>query len=349
MIIYEKGDLFSQINSVEAIINTVNCVGVMGKGVALEFKKRYPENFQKYKDKCVNKELSIGKSFVYKIPHSERTKFIINFPTKKHWRNPSKIEYIIEGLDDLILIIKHYNIRSVAMPALGCGNGNLDWKIVKPLIEKKLSPLSEIKIIIYEPSSSTNKDLNKNITKKKPRLTSDRKKLLLLMNDYNKFTKGPMVSFIQTHIISYFLNFKNKKMKFELEENGPYQQDVNKIILLLSQYYIKPIESIEPNLPKQIKIINLNFPQKKDIMRDEVYLQVKSLISGFESYDGLLSLSIAHWFHFNENVSIEKLYDRVNLWFIENHYNPNAKLIDKSIKRLERIYDESDNLTLNLF
>ena len=347
MIIYEKGDLFKKLNHVEAIINTVNCVGVMGKGIALEFKKRYPENLQMYKSKCFNNELTIGNSFVYEIPKSETTKFIINFPTKKHWRNPSKMEYIDAGLNNLIEIIAKYNMKSIAMPALGCGNGNLDWDLVKPLIEKKLGPLKDLKIIIFEPSTSKKKETNS--TKKKPRLTKDRKKLLLLMNDFNMATSGPMLCFIQTHIICYFLNSKNKKISFELRDKGPYLEDINKVILLLSQFYIEPIKNNEPKQPKQIKILNTNFPQKKEILMDPEYLLVKSLIDGFETYDGLLTLSITHWFKFNEKISPYELPKKVFTWLEKNNHQPDKALIEKSINRLEKIYFTSENLSLDLF
>ncbi|MCR8848156.1 macro domain-containing protein [Rossellomorea sp. SC111] len=345
MIIYEKGDLFKQINRVEAIINTVNCVGVMGKGIALEFKKRYPENFQLYKTKCAKKELTIGNSFVYEIPNSDTTNFIINFPTKKHWRNPSKIEYIEEGLDNLIKLLVEYNIKSLAMPALGCGNGNLDWNNVKPLIEKKLQPLKNVKIFIFEPS--TIKEEKEKNTKKRPRLTQDRKKLLLLMNDYNTATKGPMVSYIQTHIISYFINFNKKNINFELREKGPFLKELNKVIILLSQYYIKPIENNEPNQPKQIEILNVNFPQKNEILKDPDYLIIKSLISGFETYDSLLTLSITHWFKFNENINSNEIPSRVFSWLEKNNHKPNKTLINNSMNRLERLYLNSENLSMD--
>ncbi|WP_144549662.1 macro domain-containing protein [Bacillus sp. X1(2014)] len=344
MIIYEKGDLFKQLNRVEAIINTVNCVGVMGKGIALEFKNRFPENFQIYKNKCLTKELTIGRSFIYQVPNNEITKFIVNFPTKKHWRNPSKIEYIEEGLDNLTKLITEYNIKSIAMPALGCGNGNLDWNIVKPLIEKKLNHLSNVEIVIYEPSITNEKKTSS--TKKKPKLTEDQKKLLLLMNDYNKATKGPLLTYIQTHIISYFLYFKNKNMNFELGDNGPYLNDINKVILRLKEYYIEPIDKSEPNQPTQIKVLSINFPQKKAIMADPDYLLVKSLINGFENYEGLLTLSITHWFQFNERLEPKDLTFKVLGWLKENNHSPDSNLIQKAINRLERIYFEPENLSL---
>lgn len=125
----------------EAIINTVNCVGVMGKGLALEFKKRYLGNYAAYKRACDAGQVKTGKMFVYKTESFFGPKYIINFPTKDHWRNPSKIEYIREGLDDLIEVIKTNNIKSIAIPPLGCGLGGLDWNVVKKMIVVKMSEL----------------------------------------------------------------------------------------------------------------------------------------------------------------------------------------------------------------
>ena len=143
MIKYIKGNIFYSKD--EAIINPVNLMGVMGKGLALKFKKFYFNNFRLYKDACIKKEIDIGKSFVCK----EKNKYIINFPTKVHWSNPSKYEYIEKGLDDLKNIILKYNIKSISIPPLGCGLGGLDFDKVKKIIEKKLSK-TEININVYQ-------------------------------------------------------------------------------------------------------------------------------------------------------------------------------------------------------
>src|SRR5438067_432660 len=141
MIYRAEGDLLG--TNVEALVNTVNTVGVMGKGIALQFKERFPENYKLYKAAADAKELHTGKMFVVPTNRMDDVKWIINFPTKKHWRYPSKIEYIKEGLDDLVDVIKKYQIKSIALPSLGCGNGGLDWDIVKPLITEKLSVLED--------------------------------------------------------------------------------------------------------------------------------------------------------------------------------------------------------------
>jgi len=149
---FKTGDLFQE--RAEAIVNTVNCVGVMGKGVALEFKRRWPENFRAYKRLCDRGGLRPGKSFIFENadmfdPCGRR--FLINFPTKDHWRDGSRMEYIEDGLDDLVLQTRKLGIRSVAMPSLGCGNGGLDWKAVKVILSRKLETIKDVDVIAFEP------------------------------------------------------------------------------------------------------------------------------------------------------------------------------------------------------
>ena len=137
MITYIEGDLFE--SPAKVLVNTVNTKGVMGKGIALQFKRVYPEMFRVYRDHCEHGRFEIGKLFLYKTSH----KWILNFPTKKHWRNPSRVEYIEAGLRKFAQSYGDMGITSIAFPALGCGNGELDYETqVKPLMEKYLGKLS---------------------------------------------------------------------------------------------------------------------------------------------------------------------------------------------------------------
>ncbi|QHT59336.1 macro domain-containing protein [Paenibacillus lycopersici] len=149
MIIYTTGDLLK--SSAEALVNTVNCEGYMGKGIAYQFKLKFPENNKDYVKACKTGELQIGKLHHYK----EDGKIIVNFPTKDKWRTKSKMEYVEKGLDELAPLIEKLGIRSIAIPPLGSGNGGLVWSEVKTLIEKKLAAVDEkIEIYIYEPSQN---------------------------------------------------------------------------------------------------------------------------------------------------------------------------------------------------
>lgn len=142
MLTYIEGDLFS--SPAQVLVNTVNTVGVMGKGIALEFKRRYPEMFSYYKKQCDKHSLVIGELMLWYAPDH----WLLQFPTKEHWRNPSKIEYIEKGLMTFVRKYADYNISSIAFPKLGCGNGELDWAEVKVVMEKYLKPLP-IPVYIY--------------------------------------------------------------------------------------------------------------------------------------------------------------------------------------------------------
>ncbi len=124
------GNLFE--SKVQTLVNTVNCVGIMGKGIAQEFKKRYPEMFKDYNDRCTKGEVQLGKPYIFKSLYNDR--IIINFPTKKHWRSVSKVEDIYNGLEYLTMKYKDWGVTSIALPPLGCGNGGLEWDIVGPLL-----------------------------------------------------------------------------------------------------------------------------------------------------------------------------------------------------------------------
>ncbi|NVM66864.1 O-acetyl-ADP-ribose deacetylase (regulator of RNase III) [Mucilaginibacter sp. SG538B] len=149
MITYKNGNLPD--DSAEGLVNTVNCVGVMGKGIALAFRKAFPDNYALYRAACIAGEIQVGKLWVvsdFNLIYGR--KVIINLPTKKHWRDPSRYEYIEAGLSALVAYLKINPLHSMALPALGCGNGGLDWKKVRPVIEAYLSELN-IDIRVYEP------------------------------------------------------------------------------------------------------------------------------------------------------------------------------------------------------
>jgi O-acetyl-ADP-ribose deacetylase (regulator of RNase III) len=152
MIKFVTGDLFD--SGAEAIVNAVNCVGVMGRGIALQFKKRYPDNFRAYELACKSGEVVPGKMFVFEGSQSANPKYIINFPTKRHWRDASRIEDIETGLVDLANVVARRRISSVALPALGAGLGGLDWLVVKGKIATELNRLPGVNCEVFEPKGA---------------------------------------------------------------------------------------------------------------------------------------------------------------------------------------------------
>ena len=150
MLRYAKGNLLEA--DAHALVNAVNTEGVMGKGIALMFKEAFPENFKQYRAACKAGQVEIGRMFVTERHELIGPKWIINFPTKKHWRQPSKLDWIVEGLADLRRTIEERSIRSIAIPPLGCGNGGLDWRHVRHEIEASLGSLSTVDFLVYEPT-----------------------------------------------------------------------------------------------------------------------------------------------------------------------------------------------------
>jgi len=152
MITYTTGDILRE--DAEAIVNTVNCVGVMGRGIALQFKKAYPDNFKAYAAACKKEEVQPGRMCVYRNEGMLNPHYIINFPTKRHWRWKSRMEDVEAGLEALAQVIRENNIKSIAVPPLGCGLGGLVWSEVKARIEGVLAPLNDVTVIVYEPKGA---------------------------------------------------------------------------------------------------------------------------------------------------------------------------------------------------
>ena len=160
MILYKTGDLLAV--EAEALVNPVNCVGAMGKGLALQFKNVYPMNFQAYLTACESGQIKPGHMHVFDSRATNNPRYIVNFPTKRHWRDSSRIGDIEAGLSDLVRVVAEKRIQSIAMPALGCGLGGLDWNEVRPLIEHAFEALTDIWIVVLEPQTKDEGDPQKN-------------------------------------------------------------------------------------------------------------------------------------------------------------------------------------------
>ena len=155
MITFQRGDIF--MDDAEALVNPVNCVGVMGKGLALQFKQRFPENFNQYAQACRQGAVMPGSLNIHEETGSGTPRYLINFPTKRHWRDQSRLEDIREGLQALAREIRGRHIASVAAPALGSGLGGLDWKDVRHEIQQELAGLEGVRITVYEPFQAPDK------------------------------------------------------------------------------------------------------------------------------------------------------------------------------------------------
>jgi len=272
MIVFEKGNLLKA--EVEALVNTVNTVGVMGKGIALQFKETFPENFKAYRAAVERGELHTGTMFVVPLHRMDGLKYIINFPTKEHWRAPSRIEWIRDGLQDLRRIMLEKEIQSIALPPLGCGNGGLDWAEVKPLIQTALSDLSA-KIVVYEPDAAITAILQKENDKTRANLTNPRAMLLYLLYQYRAL--GEEVCEFAAEKLAYFLQrFGETQFRLDFSRHiyGPYSGKVRHVLYALNGVYIRGFEQ------KNIRPFD-EFQLSGD-KRDEIELHLKTKLSDAE-------------------------------------------------------------------
>lgn len=313
MIRYITGDLLSA--DTDAIVNTVNTVGVMGKGIALQFKERYPHNFSVYSQACKEKSIYPGKLLVVKDCYLGNDILIINFPTKVEWYRKSEYSYIEDGLKNLVEIISMYNIRSIAIPPLGCGNGGLRWMNVKSLIEKYLNPVSDrVEIFIYEPDNEIKALLKRQDNKKDIKLTAARALILYAMFYYE--TLGEKSCLFVANKIAYFLQRLGEpsfmKLKFVAYTYGPYSVQVDHLLHTLNGKYIRGLEQMTVKPFEEISLVYDNAKEVSDYVRkslDDVQRQklvsLIKLIDGFQSALALEVLASVDYIR-KENPGIDK-------------------------------------------
>mgnify|MGYP002515435502 CR=1 FL=1 len=234
MITYNKGNIFE--SDTEALVNTVNTQGVMGKGLALQFKQAYPHNYSLYRKACLEGEVRVGKMFVTQDTDVIRgSRYIINFPTKQQWRKPSQYSYIQEGLVSLRQTIVDLSIRSIAVPPLGSSNGGLDWNLVKQMIVSALNDL-DCKVVIYEPLDY----IVDKMKKERVRLTPARAMLLDVLADMAM--EGEAISEFAAEKVAYFLQKNGAQDQFNLKFNkaiyGPYSGKVRYVLNYLNGSYV---------------------------------------------------------------------------------------------------------------
>ena len=316
MIEYKNGDILRE--DVEAIVNTVNCVGIMGRGLALQFKNKFPQNFKEYQLACTNKEVQLGKMFVHQTGQLINPKYIINFPTKGHWKQNSKIEDISNGLDDLITIIEKYSIKSIAIPPLGSGLGGLDWNQVKKLIEEKLKNIN-CTIILFEPLEQK---IEKSITKEIPKMTAGRAALIGLMDRYLQGLMDPFISLIEVHKLMYFMQESGEelRLKYKKAQFGPYADNLRHVLNTIEGHFISGYEDGGDAPTKQLKLIPKAVEDAKNYLTNkkntnENFVKVAKLVDGFETPFGLELLSTVHWIVKNENASnLEEVISKIYNW-----------------------------------
>ena len=299
MIIYKTGNIFEE--NAEAIVNTVNCIGVMGRGIALQFKKNYPANFKAYASACKKNEIKPGEMFVFKTNSLHNPQYIINFPTKRHWRDKSQIEDIKSGLHALVDIIEKNNIQSISIPPLGCGLGGLNWADVRQLIIKTFHNVSNINVVVFEPNEKLS-PIKVAVTPEKPEMTKGRAALIELIHRYLKGLLDPYVTLIEVHKLMYFLQEAGEplKLKYKQLHYGPYAENLRHVLNKIEGHFISGYADggDAPNkplslLPGAYEEASIFLSSHQDTHHR--YKKVADLVDGFETPFGLELLATVHW------------------------------------------------------
>ena len=299
MIEHKTGNIFDE--DVEALVNSVNCVGVMGRGIALQFKNLFPDNFKAYAAACKRGEVRPGRMFVYDSGRMITPRYIINFPTKRHWRSKSRLEDIEAGLDALVQEIRERNIRSIALPPLGSSLGGLRWTDVRPRIEAALGDLDGLVVRLLEPGGGPADD-RPNRSTKAPNMTTGRAALIGLMEGYLRGLLDPFVTLLEIHKLMYFLQTAGEPLRLGFQKGpyGPYAEKLRHVLRQLEGHLISgyadggdaPGKQIElvPGAVEETEAFLERYPRTR-----EQLARVFDLVEGFESSFGLELLATVHW------------------------------------------------------
>lgn len=341
MIKLVKGNLLNA--ETEALVNTVNTVGVMGKGIALQFKKKFPQNYVVYRKACKDKTFNTGEVLTVEVGDLLRRQIIINFPTKAHWRSPSKYEYISEGLKALKAEIIKHKINSIAIPPLGCGNGGLEWTKVKSMIEESLQDL-DCEIHLYTPNKEIKAVLQKEENKATAELSPARAMLLYLMFAYE--ASGEQSSLFAVNKLAWFLQRRGEKLrlKFEAHHYGPYSVQINHVLQYLNGVYLK---GMEQNVVKPFEPLILNYDKYQDVKN---YINTKltaehkqrledvtKLLRGFESDFSIeLLASIDYILKDDKSKKVEDVAKELASWNKRKNNLYQAKHVETAYNHLKK-------------
>ena len=302
----------------DALVNTVNCVGVMGKGIALQFKQAFPENTKAYEKACRANELHPGKMLV--VPTGRISpKYVINFPTKQHWKGKSKLAYIKAGLKALVEEVQERHVTSIALPPLGCGNGGLDWSEVYPLIEAAFAELPGVKAVVFAPRNAPSASVMP-VATKRPLLTRARAMLVKLIQNYCE--PGYRLSLLEIQKLAYFLQEAGEplKLNFVKDKFGPYAENLNFVLQRIEGHLIRGYGDRSRKaelglMPGALEQADEFFKFDPDAANRLGH--VSEIIRGFETPHGMELLATVHWVAKHEKppaATAESAVQQVHAW-----------------------------------
>lgn len=315
MIEYTKGDLLK--SDAEALVNTVNCVGVMGRGIALQFKKAFPDNFKAYKAACDREEVQPGRMFVFERRELVGPRYIINFPTKRHWKGKSRIEDVESGLKALANEIRDRGIRSIAIPPLGSGLGGLNWQEVRVRIESAIGDLADVRVMVFEPNGAPEEVKSKDV----PNMTPGRAALVALMDRYLGGLMDPFVTLLEVHKLMYFMQVSGEPLKLRYEKGlyGPYAKNLGHVLNAVEGHLVSGYKDGGDQPDKQLELVPGAREDAKSLLADDAEVmmrfdRVADLVEGFETPFGMELLATVHWVATQEgantvNAAIARIHD----------------------------------------
>lgn len=316
MIEFKTGDILQA--DVEALVNTVNCVGIMGRGIALQFKNVFPENFKAYEAACAREEVQPGRMFVFETHTLTNPRFIINFPTKRHWRGKSRMEDIDSGLKALVGEIRARGIRSIAIPPLGSGLGGLKWADVRPRIVEALGRLNELRVIVFEPNSAPVATKSREV----PKMTPGRAALVVLMHRYLGGLMDPFVTLIEIQKLMYFMQEAGQPLKLNYIKHhyGPYADNLRHVLTTIEGHLVSGYCDGGDAPDKQLELVPGAVGEAEAFLQDDSatkarFDHVGDLVEGFETPFGLELLATVHWVVKNEGaVDANDAVTKVHAW-----------------------------------
>lgn len=281
----------------EAYVNTVNTVGVMGKGIALQIRQAFPKVFDEYRRAVKRGEVQPGRMHVVATGNVTNPRFIINFPTKQHWRGKAKLEFIKEGVVDLVRVIKQHRLGSVAVPPLGCGSGGLQWSEVRPVIVSALAGLEGVRVLLYAPVGAPAAD-KMPVATKRPKLTTARAAYLRLFENYA--IPGYRLTMLEVEKLAYFLQSAGEmlRLRFAAGPYGPYAEQMQHVLQALEGHYIRGYG--DRSQGASIYVTQGTTREVERVLADHPATlrrldRVARLIEGFETPYGMELLSTIHW------------------------------------------------------
>lgn len=299
MIEFTSGDILK--DDSDALVNTVNCVGVMGRGIALQFKNFSPQNFKAYAAACQHNEVQPGRMFVFATGQITPPRYIINFPTKRHWRGKSRMQDIETGLADLVAVIRAKGIRSIAIPPLGSGLGGLEWAEVRPRIEAAMATLADVRVRVFEPKGAPVTDAMVH-NREVPPMTAGRAALVELMNRYLAGLLDPFVTLLEVHKLMYFMQEAGEplRLKFAQAAYGPYAENLRHVLRTIEGHLISGYADGGDAPDKQLSLVPGAVEDATVFLEQHAqtrarFDKVAALVEGFESPYGLELLSTVHW------------------------------------------------------